>query len=127
MPDFRKSGIKREIEVKQNMSKISAILATVTALLGSCCALPLLLLGLTGTVGFATVLVPYQGYFTAVTVVLLAVAFYFVYGQKTVTCEDPNLCSPKSQRVTKMLLWISTVLVLLFLIGPQLFTCLIAS
>lgn len=113
--------------MKQNTPKVMAILATVTAFLGSCCALPLLLLGLTGTVGFATALVPYQKYFTAVTVILLAVAFYFVYGRKAVPCEDSKLCSPKSQRVTKILLWVSTGLVLIFLIGPQLITCLSAS
>ncbi|MBI2337160.1 MAG: hypothetical protein HYU97_10430 [Deltaproteobacteria bacterium] len=113
--------------MKQNTPKVMAILATGTAFLGSCCALPLLLLGLTGTVGFATVLVPYQKYFTVITVVLLAVAFYFTYGRKTVTCEDSKLCSPKSQRVTKILLWVSTGLVLIFLIGPQIITWLIAS
>lgn len=113
--------------MKQSIPKITAIFATGTAFLGSCCALPLLLLGFTGTVGFATVLVPYQKYFTAVTIILLAVAFYSVYGRKTVTCEDSKLCSPKSQRVTKILLWVSTGLVLIFLIGPQLITCLIAS
>lgn len=115
--------------MKKHISKITAIFATGTAFLGSCCALPLLLLGLTGTVGFATVLVPYQKYFTAVTVILLAVAFYLVYGRKTVICDPPQadkLCSPKSQRVTKILLWVSTGLSLIFLIGPQLIACLSA-
>lgn len=106
--------------MKEHISKITAIFATGTAFLGSCCALPLLLLGLTGTVGFATVLVPYQKYFTAITIILLAVAFYLVYGRKTVTCDNSKICSPKSQRVTKILLWISTGLALLFLIGPRL-------
>ena len=113
--------------MKGKAPQITATLATVTAFFGSCCALPLLLLGLTGTAGFATVLVPYQKYFIAVTIILLAVAFYSVYGRKTVTCEDSKLCSPKSQRVTKILLWVSTGLVLIFLIGPQLITCLSAS
>lgn len=113
--------------MKQSLPKITAIFATGTAFLGSCCALPLLLLGLTGTVGFATALVPYQKYFTALAIILLAVAFYSVYGRKTVTCEDSKLCSHKSQRVTKILLWVSTGLVLLFLIGPRLITCLSAS
>lgn len=127
MPNLGEFGIGREENMKQNTSKIMAVLATVTAFLGSCCALPLLLLGLTGTVGFATALVPYRNYFIAVTIILLAIAFYFVYGCKTVTCEDSKLCGPKSQRITKILLWVSTGLVLLFLIGPQLITCLSAS
>jgi hypothetical protein len=113
--------------MKQSISKIIAIFATGTAFLGSCCALPLLLLGLTGSIGFASVLVPYQKYFIVVTVILLAVAFYLVYGRKTVTCENNKLCSPKSQRVTKILLWVSTGLALIFLIGPQLIAYLSSS
>ena len=105
--------------MKVNIPKVTATLATLTAFFGSCCALPLLLLGMTGTVGFAAVLAPYQKYFTAITVILLAVAFYLVYGRKTTACENPNFCSPKSQRVTKILLWISTGLALFFLIGPH--------
>jgi hypothetical protein len=113
--------------MKQSIPKITAIFATGTAFLGPCCALPLLLLGLTGSIGFASVLVLYQKYFIAVTVALLAVAFYFVYGRKEVTCENDKLCSSKSQRVTKILLWVSTGLTLIFLIGPQLITCFTAS
>ncbi|MBI3541587.1 MAG: mercury transporter MerT, partial [Deltaproteobacteria bacterium] len=57
-----------------SLSRITAIGASVAAFFGSCCALPLLLLGLTGTVGFASVLAPYQKYFTALTLVLLGFA-----------------------------------------------------
>ena len=102
------------------LSRITAVGAGATALFGSCCVLPLLLVGLTGTVGFASVLVPYQKYFTMGTVALLGVAFYLVYGRKQVACENPKLCNPTSQKMTKILLWISTALAALFLIGPHL-------
>ncbi len=102
------------------LSRIAAIGASVAAFFGSCCALPLLLLGLTGTAGFASAFVPYQKYFTVGTVLLLALAFWLVYGRKVAVCEDSKLCNPKSQRVTKILLWISTVLAAIFLIGPYL-------
>lgn len=94
--------------------------AGVTAFFGSCCALPILLLGLTGTVGFASVLVPFQKYFTIGTVVLLGIAFYLVYGRKTAVCEDSTVCNPKSQRATKVLLWISAALAAGLLVGPYL-------
>lgn len=100
------------------LSRMAALGAGATAFFGSCCALPLLLLGLTGTVGFASSLVPYQKYFTIVTVALLATAFYLVYGRRQVVCEDSKLCSPRSQKFTKILLWTSTVLAAVFLIGP---------
>lgn len=84
-------------------------------------------MGFTGSVSFASVFVPYQKYFTVATIVLLALAFFLVYRRKTVPCENDKFCSSKSQRITKILLWISTVLALIFLIGPQLITCLGAS
>jgi len=102
------------------LSRFAAVGASAAALFGSCCALPLLLVGLTSTVGFASVLVPYQKYFTVLTIVLLGTAFYLVYGRKQAVCENPKLCSPASQKWTRILLWISTALVALFLIGPHL-------
>jgi len=102
------------------LTRLAAVGAGVTALFGSCCVLPLLLLSLTGTVGFASALVPFQKYFTALTFVLLGTAFWLVYGRKRVVCEDSRPCSPKGQRVTKVLLWGSTLLALLFLLGPRL-------
>lgn len=102
------------------LSQITAVGASAAALFGSCCALPLFLLGLTGTVGFASVLVPYQKYFTALTIVLLGTAFYLVYGKKQAVCEDAKLCNPTSQKWTKILLWISATLAAIFLIGPYL-------
>lgn len=102
------------------LARMTAIGASAAAFVGSCCALPLLLLGLTGTVGFASVLVPYQNYFTILTIVLLGTAFYLVYGRKLPVCEDAKLCSPASQKWTKILLWTSTVLAAIFLIGPHL-------
>jgi hypothetical protein len=99
---------------------MAALGAGVTAFFGSCCALPILLLGLTGTVGFAAVLAPYQKYFTVAAIALLGIAFYLVYGRKQAVCDNPKLCSPRSQKVTKILLWTSTVLAAIFLIGPQL-------
>jgi hypothetical protein len=104
----------------QKLSRMAAVGAGVTAFFGSCCALPLLLLGMTGSIGFAGTLVPYQNYFTIGTILLLAVAFYLVYGRKQMVCEDSKLCSPKSQRITKILLWVSAVLAAIFLIGPYL-------
>ena len=102
------------------LSRMAALGAGVTAFFGSCCALPLMLLALTGTVGFASVLVPYQKYFTIGTVALLGIAFYLVYGRKPVVCEDSKICNPASQKITKVLLWVSTGLAAAFLIGPYL-------
>lgn len=105
--------------MKQKLTKLSALLATGSAFLGSCCALPLLLLSLgVGSMGFATALVPFRPYLILVTFILLAIAFYLVYGCKPV-CEGKGACDVKSIRRTKILLWIATGLTLLFLVGPS--------
>lgn len=104
----------------QKLTRMATVGASVTALFGSCCALPLLLLGLTGTVGFASALVPYQKYFTILTIILLGTAFYLVYGRKQKVCEDAKFCNSASQKWTKILLWISMALAAIFLIGPHL-------
>lgn len=105
--------------MKQPLTKITVFLTPVTALLGSCCALPLLLLALgLGSAGFVTALVPYKPYLVGATLLLLAMAFYLVYGCKEV-CEGKEICSPKSIRRTKILLWIATGLAFLFLLGPE--------
>lgn len=105
--------------MKQTLSKAGAGLATMTAFFGSCCALPLLLMSLgVGSMGFAAALVPYQPYLTAATIMLLAAAFYLVYGRRQ-TCADKDACDVKSIKRTKILLWVATAFALLFLIGPS--------
>lgn len=133
--------------MKQHLSKITALFATGSAFLGSCCALPLLLLGLgVGGAGLATALAPFRPYMIGITFLLLGIAFYTVYGCKQTcdptTCldrkagfqpgnrwwgEGEGACDVKSIRRTKIMLWVATGLALLFLIGPQLITCLGAS
>lgn len=108
--------------MKQHLSKLAAGFATITAFLGSCCAFPLLLLSLgIGSMGFAVALNPYRPYFMGATVLLLAVAFYFVYGRKQ-ECEEGKTCDLKSIRRTKILLWIAVALTLIFFFGPDLIT-----
>src|SRR5262249_1256327 len=104
------------------MSRFAALGAALTAFLGSCCALPILLLTLTGTVGFAASLVPYQKYFTIASLFFLGHAFYLVYGRKAVPCNEARACSPIRRKVTLILLWISALLVAIFLIGPYFLT-----
>ena len=96
--------------------------ATVFAFFGSCCALPLLLMGLgVGSAGLASILAPFRSYLIGVTLFLLGVAFYAVYGRKKV-CEEGEVCDVKATRRTKIFLWIATGLALLFLIGPDIIT-----
>lgn len=95
-----------------------ALFAIGTAFVGSCCALPFLLLSLgVGSAGLATAVAPFRPYMIGFTIVLLGTAFYRVYGRKQ-TCEG-GACDIKSIRRTKIWLWVATGLALLFLIGPD--------
>jgi len=91
---------------------IGAILAS------SCCILPFvfLMLGVSGAwIGNLTVLEPYKNYFAAVTLVFLGVGFWQVYFKPKTQCEEGYCATPKSGRIIKIILWVSTVLVLLAL------------
>lgn len=103
--------------MKEKWVKFTTLLAPLTAFVGSCCAIPLLLLSLgVGSAGFATAIAPYRIYLIGVTLLFLGIAFYLVYGRKA--CEG-NLCRPQAIRRTKILLWIATGVVFLFLVGPH--------
>lgn len=112
--------------MKQSLSKIAAFFATGTALLGSCCALPLLLMALgVGGAGFASALAPFRPYMIGITFFLLGIAFYTVYGCKK-TCEGDPSCDVKKIRRTKIMLWVATGLALLFLTGPNIVQCVLS-
>lgn len=91
---------------------IGAILAS------SCCILPLvfLMLGVSGAwIGNLTVLEPYKDYFAVITLVFLGLGFWHVYFKPRQECEEGYCATPKSDRVIKTILWVSTALVLLAL------------
>lgn len=88
----------------------------VGALLAStCCVVPLVLLtlGISGAwIGKLTALAPYQGYFTAGTLALLAAGFWIVYWKPRKACADGTYCvNPKSERVIRIVLWAATALI----------------
>lgn len=101
------------------LSAIAPLGATIFAFFGSCCALPLLLMGLgVGSAGLSSTLAPVRPYLIGVTLLLLGVAFYAVYRRPV--CAEDGVCNLKGMRRTKILLWTATGIVLLLLIGPDL-------
>ncbi len=92
-----------------------AIGSTLAALLASACCLGPLLLG---GVGLGTALVatfaPLRPYFLALSGVLLAAGFYFVYRRpKAAQACEREVCAPESRthRMAKPLLWLATLAV----------------
>jgi mercuric ion transport protein len=88
-----------------------AIFAGIGA--SACCILPLLLLslGISGAwIGNLTAMEPYSGYFTALTLGLLALAFYQLYitpkkCQPGAVCANPSIL--KNQRI---IFWVVSIM-----------------
>lgn len=104
---------------KSSKAKTPATLGSaVGALLAStCCILPLLLvsLGVTGTwIGDLTVLEPYKYVISAVTAGFLATGFWIVYQKQYDECAE-DCRTPTQDRFIKLVLWISTGLILISL------------
>ncbi|RMG10757.1 MAG: mercury transporter MerT [Deltaproteobacteria bacterium] len=102
--------------------------SVLTAFLASACCIGPLVLALLGLGGSGLLLKfePYRPYFTALTVLLLGLGFYFAYrpvkrpaGQAAqgAQCDCP---APSSRRTGRILLWVATGLVAIFLAFPYL-------
>ena len=82
----------------------------------SCCALPLALfsLGASGAwIGNLTALAPYQPIVLAITAAFLGAGFWSLYRRpKTSECDVDGFCgSTRAERLMKVVLWTSSVLV----------------
>ena len=91
--------------------------------MSSCCIVPLMLfsLGITGAwIGNLAALYPYKIYFFIATAGFLAAGFYKAYRKPSAAaCPTGTYCAtPMSDRVNKIVLWSSTVLVLAALAFP---------
>ena len=109
----------------------AAVGAVGAALLASlCCVGPLVFVAFGVGAGLASTLEPLRPLFTVATVALLALGFYVVYGRRRPTsasvmeagaaCGPGASCTvPRNQTRDRVLLWVATVLALVFLTFPQ--------
>lgn len=87
------------------------ILGAIVA--SSCCVVPLLLvtIGVSGAwIGNLTALEPYRFYFIAVAAAFIGVGFWRVYFRPAAACAEGSYCSPKSSRITRIVLWTAALL-----------------
>lgn len=99
---------------KATLLSIGGILAALGA--ATCCIVPfgLFFAGVSGAwIGNLTALKPYQPLFVALAVVCLGAGFYFVYRKpKAVECVEGSCCArPSSRRMTRIGLWIATIII----------------
>ena len=110
---------------------LAAMGAVGAAFLASlCCVGPLVFVAFGVGAGLASTFEPLRPIFTVATVALLAIGFYVVYGRRNSTsttatgvdaaCGPVASCAvPPNQTRDRVLLWIATVLALVFLTFPQ--------
>lgn len=103
---------------------VAAIGALGSAILASlCCVGPILFVTLGVGAGLASRFEPLRPLFTGVSIVLLAVGFYVVYGPRRVPyeqCLPGESCAvPRRRRRDTLLLWTATVLAVALLTFPE--------
>ena len=110
---------------------LAAVGAVGAAFLASlCCVGPLVFVAFGVGAGLASTFEPLRPLFTMATVVLLALGFYVVYGRQRsmstavtgvdAACGPAASCAvPRNQTRDRVLLWVATVLALVFLTFPQ--------
>lgn len=90
-----------------------------------CCIGPVLFVTLGVGAGLATRFEPLRPFFTVLTLGLLVVGFYVVYGQParaaaSEACGPDGSCAvPRRRTKDKLVLWVATVVALLLLTFPQ--------
>lgn len=110
---------------------LAAMVGALTAafLASLCCVGPLVFVAFGVGAGLASTFEPLRPVFTALTVALLAVGYYVVYSRprrRTATLDAASACTvdsacavPRHRTRDKALLWVATVLALVFLTFPQ--------
>lgn len=107
------------------LASLGAVSAAFLASL--CCIGPVLFVTLGVGAGLASTFEPLRPVFTTLTVALLAVGFYVVYGKRSAAaattdaaCSPDGSCAvPRSRTRDKLLLWAATLVALTLLTFPQ--------
>ena len=86
-----------------------------------CCVGPLVFVAFGVGAGLASTFEPLRPVFTLLTVALLGVGFYVVYGRRPApACGPEDSCAvPRDRTRDKVLLWIAAVVSLVFLTFPR--------
>lgn len=96
------------------IERATAAGSVMSGILASACCIGPLAFALLGIGGAAAAqrLEPLRPYLLALTVVLLAAAFYFTYRPPAAECGPDGSCEmPRTNRAGKVTLWLATVLV----------------
>lgn len=123
-PSLSDAATKREGSRKRAVA--APIVAIGTAIVASlCCIGPVLFVTLGLGAGLASRFEPVRPLFTVLTVALIAIGFYTVYGRRSAastgsSCDADGACViPRSRRRDRVLIWIAAVVAGIVLTFPQ--------
>lgn len=104
---------------KTSLSTVGGIITAIVASL--CCIGPVLvaLIGI-GSVGAFAVFENYRPYLIGATILLLGIAFFFVYRKREVTCEDGSCKIQDAGKWNKVGVWSATFLAAIAIAFPYL-------
>lgn len=109
--------------MKQTTQKASLIGSILAGFLASICCIGPIVFAILGVSGLSFIqhFEEYRSLFIIVAVVLLGIAFYLTYKKAPAEdCAPGSYCaSPKSDRLNKIILWCSTVLIGLSIFFPD--------
>lgn len=126
-PSLQNGETPKNVTKPASIASIGGIIAAFFASL--CCIGPVIFaalgvgVGATGvlasTAGFLKALVPYRPFFIGVALVALGTGFYLVYRKPKAACVSETCCpDSRSRSKSVVLLWVATVLTLLFVLSP---------
>lgn len=99
--------------LRLSLSTMTASLATVLS--ASCCVLPMALLGFGFTsLGPFALLMRYRPLSLSFSALMLAGAFYLVYRPRATADCQAGVCSPEALRRRRRIVWLSALLMALF-------------
>ncbi len=121
-----------ESEKEKDLKKTASIVSVggiIAAFLASlCCIGPVLFaaigvgVGATGilasTAGFLKAFLPYRPFFIGVSMLAIGAGFYLAYRKPVASCSTDTNCTTRSRSKLVFFLWMSTALILFFVLSP---------
>lgn len=112
-------------EAKGHYASLGPVGAIITSFFSTlCCVGPLVLVvfGIGGAwIGNLRAFEPYRPIFIVLSIGFLVAGFYRVYMKPVEVCEPGSLCAiPQTKKIGKVILWVSTIIVVFLLILPYL-------
>jgi len=98
--------------------KKSFVVSVIAAIISMLCCLPAVLIFLGIGSVTAVSLMKYSVYFSAISLLSLAMAFYLIYLKPKKDCG--SACEADNKKIHKILFWIIAVLVVFMIIFPSL-------